>query len=105
MSEYRKKKNQLYTKSYVIKRLVDNKFYVKHIIDTYPKNDQRYWTILINPNRHDILLTCVRSRDNDKVQFRINAKNDINILLETESLNVLMKVLLDLNSRYEQQSN
>ena len=97
------KKNQIFTKSYVIKRLVENKFYVKHVVDSYPKNDSRYWTILINPGRQDILLTCIRNKDN-QVQFRIYSRNDANILVETESLNVLINILYNLNNRPEQQT-
>lgn len=93
-----KKRNQIFTKSYVIKRLVESKFYVKHLIDEYPRNDSRYWTILINPNRHDIFLTCVRSKDLTKTQFRVYSRNDANILVETESLNVLLSVLFNLTN-------
>lgn len=95
----KKKKNQIFTKSYVIKRLVENKFYVKHLVDSYPKADSRYWTILINPGRNDIFLTCIRSKDLSKTQFRIYSKDDANILVETESLNVLLSILMNLNSQ------
>lgn len=97
------KKNQIFTKSYVIKRLVENKFYVSHVVDSYPKNDSRYWTILINPGRQDILLTCIRNRNLNKVQFRIYSRNDANILVETESLNVLINILYNLNSKQHEQ--
>lgn len=98
------KKNQIFTKSYVIKRLVENKFYVTKVVDSYPKNDSRYWTLLINPGRHDILLTCIRNKNlNNKVQFRIYSKNDANILVETESLNVLINILYNLNSKQHEQ--
>lgn len=87
-------KNKLYTKSYFIKRLVDKKFYVEKIIDQYPKYDKRYWTILVNPSRDNFLITCIRN--GNKTQFRIFAKNDTSILVETESMEVIIATLLNL---------
>jgi hypothetical protein len=96
--EPKKKKNNLFTKSYVIKRLIENKFYVKHLIDSYPKSDSRYWTILINPGKNDIILTCIRNYGSEKVQFRVYSKSDSNILVDTESLNVLINILRNITT-------
>lgn len=98
MEQVKEKKNQIFTKSYVIKRLIEHKFYVTHVVDSYPKNDSRYWTILLNPGKNDILLTCIRNKYTNTVQFRIYSKNDANILVETESLNVLINTLYNLNN-------
>jgi hypothetical protein len=89
--------NHLYTKSYFIKRLIDKKFYVTKVVDKYPKYDSRYWTILVNPGRNNFLITCIRSKDLQKTQFRIYAKNDVNLLIETESMEVIISTLLNLS--------
>lgn len=88
--------NHLYTKSYFIKRLIEKKFYVQKIVDRYPKYDSRYWTLLINPGRNNFFITCLRSKDLEKTQFRIYAKNDVNIVIETESMEVIISTLLNL---------
>ena len=92
----KEKSNNLYTKSYFIKRLVEKKFYVQNVIDSYPKFDSRYWTILVNPGRNNFLITCIRNKDKPTAQFRINAKNDTNIIIETESMEVIISTLMNL---------
>lgn len=101
MAKEQQKKNQIFTKSYVIKRLIENKFYVTHVVDSYPKNDSRYWTILVNPGKQDIILTCIRNKH--AVQFRVYAKNDVNMLIETKSLKVLINALYNLNGNPNEQ--
>lgn len=101
MAKEQQKKNQIFTKSYVIKRLIENKFYVTHVVDSYPKNDSRYWTILVNPGKQDIILTCIRNKH--VVQFRVYAKNDVNMLIETKSLKVLINALYNLNGNPNEQ--
>lgn len=101
MAKEQQKKNQIFTKSYVIKRLIENKFYVTHVVDSYPKHDSRYWTILINPGKQNILLTCIRNKHS--VQFRVYTKNDVNMLIETKSLKVLINTLYNLNGNPNEQ--
>ena len=61
--------NQLYTKSYFIKRLIESGFFVNTLIAKYSPKDSRYWTILINPYSSAIVITCIREKD--KFYFKI----------------------------------
>jgi hypothetical protein len=89
--------NKLYTKSYFIKRLIEKHFFIKHVVDKYRKEDTRYWTILACTHGIQFLITCIR--ENDKTMFRIFSENDVNILLETDSMDVLINTLFTLISK------
>lgn len=90
-----KKTNKAYTKSYIIKKLVDKHFFVKRICDRYPKSDSRYWTILVNPDTQALFVTCVRYPEINKVQFRLYTTDDVNMIIETspDSPNVLLNII------------
>lgn len=97
------KTNKLYTRSYFIKRLIEKKFYVQKVIDTfstenqiaYQQNDSRYWTILVNPNRDNVFITCMKN-DMNNYKFRFTSKNDVNTIIETESMEVIISTLINI---------
>lgn len=92
--------NKLYTKSYFIKRLIEKHFFVTKIVEQYTKNDTRYWTILVNPDRAAIFITCFKERG--KVFFRLFGPNDVNMIIETESMDVIISTLYNIISKREQ---
>ena len=51
---------------------------------------------MVNPGRNNFLITCIRNKDKSTAQFRINAKNDTNIIIETESMEVIISTLMNL---------
>ncbi len=86
--------NKLFTKSYFIKRLIEKKFYIQKIVDKYKHGDYRYWTVLVNPERDNIFITCLKT--GDKCKFRFYGSNDVNIIVETESMDVIITTLMNL---------
>ena len=55
--------NKLKTAGYTIKRLKDNGYVVFKMFNAYSSNDPRRWTVLIDPGRSSIYLTCYHNKD------------------------------------------
>ena len=92
--EDKKPKNKLYTKSYTVKRLIEEGFVIEKLNIKYPKEDIRYWTILIDPGVHNIFLTCYLPTNKDEFYFKLTYKNTLTI--KTKSLNVLSDAIRNL---------
>ena len=88
-------KNKLYTKSYIVKRLVEEGFNVQKIDITFSVSDMRYWMININPKAHNILLTCFYNKNTKDFYFRIYT-GEVNIKLYTMSAKVLIDTVRNL---------
>lgn len=58
-----KRKNKIYTSGYFIKRLKDCGFIVWKIFNNYSEADSRYWTVLVNPNKESVYITCHINKD------------------------------------------
>jgi len=87
-------KNNLYTKSYFVKRLRDNGYNVNNLV-TYSENDIRKWTININPDNYNILCTCYK--DNSKnFWFNFICQQNNNITLKTMSMKSVYNMVDDL---------
>ena len=85
-------KNNLYTKSYFIKRLIETGYFVYRVVDRFDDSDIRYWMVYVRDRSNRIVvITCVKP-DND-FYFRINGPNDSNIKLETLSMNVVIETI------------
>jgi hypothetical protein len=82
-------KNKLYTKSYIIKRLIEEGFNVQKLDITFSPEDSRYWILNINPKYQNILLTCFLDKINKDFYFRLYA-GDANIKVRTLSAKVLI---------------
>jgi len=90
------RKNNLYTKSYFIKRLIESKYFVYRVIDKFPDRDIRYWTVYVRDvDSNTVLISCVKPED-ASFYFRINGPNDSNIVLETLSMNVVVETIENL---------
>lgn len=90
------RKNNLYTKSYFIKRLIEFGYFVQRCVERYPDNDTRYWSVSIKDmDSNSCHITCVKP-DNDSYYFRINGPNDSNIKLETLSMNIVAETIENL---------
>lgn len=89
------RKNNLYTKSYFIKRLIEFGYFVSRVAERYPDNDVRYWTVYVRDvDGNTVIITCVKP--NDDFYFRINGPNDSNIKLETLSMNIVAETIENL---------
>ena len=91
-------KNKIHTPGYVIKRLKDNGFIIWKIFNNYSEIDSRYWTILINPGKESIFLTCHRNKDmlGDTV-FEFNDGGNLfrnKVYLSTNSIEVIVDKLI-----------
>lgn len=89
------RKNNLYTKSYFIKRLIEFGYFVQRIVERYPDKDCRYWSVYVRDiENNTVLITCVKPDEN--FYFRINGPNDSNIHLETLSMNIVAETIENL---------
>lgn len=91
--------NKLKTAGYVIKRLKDNGFVVFKMFNAYSEGDFRRWTVLIDPGRASVYLTCFHNRDNvNEVLFEFD-DGGINFqrgfYMKTESVEVLITHLIE----------
>lgn len=92
----KKTKNQIYTKGYFIKRLIEAGYFVYRVVDRYPDADDRYWTVYIRDADGNIaIITCVKPSI-DHFYFRISGPNDSNIKLETLSMNIVAETVENL---------
>lgn len=95
-------KNRLYTLSYFIKRLADNKIFSEILINNndkrdkyYSKDDIRQWTILIDPNNRNIICTCFKKTPKN-FWFKLNTKYNDNIKIKTLSMQTIINIINDL---------
>jgi hypothetical protein len=95
--------NQLFTKSYFIRRLIKGGFFVKSLVDRYPINDSRYWTIIANPGLSSIFITCIRKED--KTSFKIVGPNHSQTKIETKSMIIILDVLNNINTHIDCDTN
>lgn len=104
--------NNITTQGYFIKRLRDCGFVVLKLFHNYNFIDPRKWTVIINPNRESVVVTCYCNKDSLKeVMFEFNdGGNKIpkNFYLTTNSMEVVISFLIkrgisnhvDLNDPY-----
>lgn len=92
----KKTKNSIYTKGYFIKRLIEFRYFVYRVVDRFPDEDDRYWTVYVRDADGNIaIITCVKP-STEEFYFRISGPNDSNIKLETLSMNVVAETIENL---------
>ena len=96
-----KKKNNVTTQGYFVKRLRDSGFYVNRLFDGFAVDDPRKWTVVINPKVNSLFITCV---DNGEWPYRGMYEFDDggrsfpkNFYINTDSIEVIVKHLLEFN--------
>ncbi len=91
-------KNRITTLGYFKKRLRDNGFIVINIFNNYLNDDNRKWTIMLNPGNESIFITCKQEKDFDTPVFEFNDGGNIikqtNLKLTTMSMEVIIEKLL-----------
>jgi hypothetical protein len=91
--------NNLYTKSYFIKRLINFGYFVSRVVEQYPDNDSRYWTVYVRDmDSNAVIITCIKAKGSaaDDFYFRVSGPNDSNIKLETLSMNIVAETIENL---------
>ena len=92
-------KNKLSTPSYFIKRLKDNKFTTFKIFSNYDFADPRKWTILVDPGKSSVFITCYENKNQFKeVLFEFNDGGRLfpkNYNVKTDSIEVIVTMLLN----------
>lgn len=91
--------NKLKTAGYTIKRLKDNGFVVLKMFNAYAEHDPRRWTVLIDPGRTSVYLTCFHNKENfNEIMFEFDdggIKYNRGFFIKTESVEVLVSNLLE----------
>jgi len=93
------KKNKLSTPSYFLKRLKDNRFTTFKIFQNYSNADPRKWTVLVDPGGASIFITCYENKiQTNEILFEFADGNQLfnkNIFIKTESIEVIVTMLLE----------
>ncbi len=91
--------NKLKTAGYTIKRLKDNGFVVLKMFNAYNESDPRRWSVLIDPGRSSIYLTCYHNKENiNEIMFELDdggVKFNRGFYIKTESAEVIINALLE----------
>ena len=90
-------KNKVTTCGYFIKRLRDNGYTVNRIFSDYTSQDPRRWTIMIDPTRSALYITCYVNYDwTDDFKFELHDGTRFKTLqLRTDSMEVIMTKLIE----------
>lgn len=93
------KRNKISTPSYFLKRLKDNKFVTFRIFSEYALSDPRRWTILVEPGKASVYITCYENKDfANEVMFEFNDGGIVfpkNFSIKTDSIEVIITHLLE----------
>jgi len=91
--------NKLKTAGYTIKRLRDNGFVVLKMFNAYNNQDPRRWTVLIDPGRTSVYMTCFHNKENlNEILFEIDdggVKFNRGFFIKTDSVEVLISALIE----------
>lgn len=95
----KRQQNKIKTPGYFIKRLRDNKFGVLRVFQNFALQDNRRWTVLVDPGNTSIFVTCYRDKYfNKEVMFEFNDGGNYfpkNFSISTESIEVVVQTLID----------
>lgn len=92
-------KNKVTTCGYFLKRLRDNGYYSYRLFNDYGQTDPRRWTIIVNPGKESVFITCFFNKDffND-LMFEFNDGGNLlpkNFQLKTDSMEVVITYLIE----------
>jgi hypothetical protein len=94
-------KNKITTQGYFVKKLRDIGYYVDRVYSKYGDDDQRKWTVVVNPGTDSVFITC---RDNGEWPYRglyefgdSGARIPRGYHINTESTQVVAKHLSEFN--------
>jgi hypothetical protein len=92
-------KNKITTGSYFIKRLRDSGFVTIRLFDEYAILDPRRWSIMVDPGRASLIITCYENKDfRGDVVFEFNDGGNKfikNFNMKTKSMEVIITTLIE----------
>ncbi len=95
----KRQQNKIRTPGYFIKRMRDSGFATLRVFQSYGEHDPRRWTILVDPSRASIYITCYNNKSFvDEVMFEFNDGGNLfpkNYSVSTESIEVIVQHLVD----------
>ena len=95
----KRQQNKIRTPGYLIKRMRDSGFATLRVFQSYGEHDPRRWTVLVDPSRSSIYITCYNNKSFvDEVMFEFNDGGNLfpkNYSVSTESIEVIVQHLVD----------
>jgi hypothetical protein len=94
----KKRKNNLYTLGYFVKRLRDCNFITLKIFNEYGFTDSRKWTILVDPGEASVYITCLQDSSTKDYMFHIDDGGKLfpkNFFLKTNSIEIIVEKLIN----------
>lgn len=89
--------NKITTQGYFVKRLRDYGYYVCRVFDKYSVNDKRKWTLIINPGKESLFVTCYKTSEfSNSATYEISDGGTAlpkNLFINTDSIEVVTKYL------------
>lgn len=93
-----KKKNNITTGGYFLKRLRDSGFIAIRLFNDYPISDPRKWTMMVDPSGHCLMITCYINKENPgEIHFEFNDGGNRfkNYNLKTQSMEIIITTLIE----------
>lgn len=97
MNEEKKRKNNLYTLGYFLKRLRDCNFITLKVFNGYKQGDIRKWTILVDPGDTSVFITCLYNNDTKEFMFHLDDGGKLfpkNFYMKTNSIEIIVEKLI-----------
>lgn len=96
------KKNKISTLSYFTKRLKDSGYVIWKLVNNYPIEDCRKWSIIINPGRESVIVTCMVNTGGLNVPTAFDIYDGgfrcrKNFTIITDSIEVIINNLINLD--------
>lgn len=92
-------KNKLKTPGYFIKRLKDSGIITLRMFQKYDIGDPRKWTILVDPGRSSVYVTCYQNKEQlNEIMFEFDdggMRFPRNFFLKTHSIEMVVEYLLE----------
>ncbi len=94
-----KKKNNIKTCGYFIKRLRDSNFIAIRLFQEYDISDPRKWTIMVDPSGISLMITCYENKPfKNDILFEFNDganRFPKNYNIKTKSMEVIITTLIE----------
>ena len=95
----KRQQNKIRTPGYFIKRMRDSGFATLRVFQSYGEHDPRRWTVLVDPSRASIYITCYNNKSFvDEIMFEFNDGGNYfpkNYSINTESIEIIVQTLID----------
>lgn len=93
----KKRKNNLYTLGYFLKRLRDCNFIALKVFNEFRPDDNRKWVILVDPGNTSVFITCIFDKHTKKHMYRLEGfgpQFGKHFNIETNSMEIIVEALI-----------